>query len=311
MTDELIIEALPRAIDEAHFNAGYAGQWVRLRPSELGHECTRYLYLSFYWATPPEKPDGRVQRVFKRGLREEDRLLDDLRVAGVTVVDKDSATGKQYTVEAVEGHVFGFLDGAAIDPNGRYLPAQEWHVAECKSHSERSFRALEKEGLQKAHPKHFAQMQLYMHITGMPAALYCARNKNNEQDLFIRISYDESYAKRLVKKAEGIVSSAVAPERISADPNFFVCRICPQADVCHGKKKPLRNCRTCVHSQPIAGGKWFCEKRQIELDRMQQAQGCELQRWKPSMINGTQIDVDGTFVKYRMKDGSIFTDAGV
>lgn len=314
MSDETVLDALSKRVDDVHYESSRAGFWQRLRPSELGHECSRYLWLSYRWATQPERPPGRTQRIFNRGSREEDRLIDDIRSAGVTVLDRDESTGKQWPVELCNGHVFGWLDGAAIDSDGLFLSKQQWHVLECKSHSERSFKALERDGIQKSQPKHYAQMQLYMLQTGMEVGLYAARNKNTEEDRYIVVSYNKSYAERLHKKAQRIIDTNVSPERISADPHFHVCRYCAQKEVCHGEKLPLRNCRTCLHSKPIEKGQWMCGVTGEVLTKRAQEIGCESHRWLPTMINGDQLDADPTpagGIRYRMRNGATMIDMGV
>ena len=40
-----------------------------------------------------------------------------------------------------------------------------WHVLEFKTHNSKSFAKLEKEGVQKSNPMHYAQMQVYMGCT--------------------------------------------------------------------------------------------------------------------------------------------------
>ena len=53
-----------------------------LGASEIGHECDRYLWLSFRWAKPADF-DGRMLRLFDTGNHQEPRLIADLRAIGV------------------------------------------------------------------------------------------------------------------------------------------------------------------------------------------------------------------------------------
>ena len=45
-----------------------------------------------------------------------------------------------------------------------------WHVVEFKTHSAKSFRELAAKGVAEAKPQHWAQMQVYMHLTGITRA---------------------------------------------------------------------------------------------------------------------------------------------
>jgi hypothetical protein len=47
-------------------------------------------------------------------------------------------------------------------------------VVEFKTHSAKSFRKLVQRGVAEAKPQHWAQMQVYMQLTGLTRALYVA-----------------------------------------------------------------------------------------------------------------------------------------
>jgi hypothetical protein len=78
-----------------------------LGASTLGNECDRALWYAFRWASEPEQFDGRKLRLFETGHREELRMIDDLRRAGVTVEETDPETGRQWAIIAVNGHFRG------------------------------------------------------------------------------------------------------------------------------------------------------------------------------------------------------------
>ena len=82
---------------------------------------------------------------------------------GATVLDVDPETGRQWRVEAHGGHFGGSLDAVAI---GLKEAPKTWHVAEFKTHSAKSFRDLVAKGVALSKPQHWAQMQIYMHLTG-------------------------------------------------------------------------------------------------------------------------------------------------
>ena len=132
--------------------------------STMGNECDRSLWLQFRWASDPENFDGRKLRLFETGNREEARMLNDLERIGVTVHRVDPASGKQWEVSGVKGHFGGHLDG--VGQGFAEAPVAE-HVLEFKTHNDRSFKELQKKGVEQAKPGHFAQVQLYMHYTGI------------------------------------------------------------------------------------------------------------------------------------------------
>ena len=134
-----------------------------LGASVLGRECDRELWYIFRWATKAAHT-GRLLRLFDRGNLEEPRLVADLRRIGVTVLDLDPDTGRQWKVRDLGEHLGGSMDAVALN-----IPEapKTWHVLEFKTHNAKSFAKLQKEGVQRSKPEHWSQMQLYCHLAGL------------------------------------------------------------------------------------------------------------------------------------------------
>lgn len=297
------------AIFAYHVERAAKTDWRRphLGASMIGRDCSRELWFSFRWATPP-KFDGRMYRLFQTGDLAEGRFVTELRNIGVEVLDKDPETGSQWRL-AHGAHIGGSMDGAGV---GVVEAPKTWHVFEFKTHNDQSFTKLQSEGVERAKPEHWAQMQLYMLWSGMTRALYLAANKNNDDLYSERVRFDIEAATRLQAKAERIVAAETPPEGISADPSFFKCKWCEQAPICHkltiDALAPV-HCRSCAHSTADEDG-WTCEKhgwRQMSAE--QQRQGCSAHVYHPDMVPGTASSSDGTTVTYKMVDGSTWTDA--
>ena len=137
-----------------------------LGASIIGKSCARALWYDFRWVTPA-RHSGRLLRLFETGQLEEDRLVRNLRATGATVLEVDPETGRQFRVEAHGGHFGGSLDGVAI---GILEAPKTWHVLEFKTHGVKSFNELTAKGVVLAKPQHAAQMQIYMHLTGITRA---------------------------------------------------------------------------------------------------------------------------------------------
>ena len=204
-------------------------------------------------------------RLFDTGKREEDRLVRDLRRTGATVLDADPETGRQWQVAALGGHFGGSLDAVAI---GLLEAPKTWHVVEFKTHSAKSFATLKKDGVERAKPQHWAQMQVYMHLTGITRAMYVAVCKDTDEIHIERVRADPAAGQRLIAKAKRVIDAPRPPARISEDPAWWQCRLCEHHDHCHGDRPAERNCRTCLHSTPVDGG-WICErwKRELSIER--------------------------------------------
>ncbi len=281
--------------------------------SVIGRECERQLWYSFRWCSPPSsEPDGRMRRLFDRGHREEETFVRELRGIGCQVHDVDPSTGQQFRFKAVDGHFGGGIDGVVL---GVPEAPKTWHLVEMKTHNERSFTALLKEGVAKAKPEHEAQMQVYMHIASLTRALYLAVNKNDDSLHAERVRYDEAAAGRLMEKAERIIYSAEPLPGISADPAFYKCKWCPVAAVCHGTQLPPVSCRTCLHATPErdGDGRWSCARHKCDVSTdMQRAAGeqCGDHRYIPALLRNWGEAVDASeqegWVLYRAADGTEF-----
>ena len=277
-----------------------------LGASLIGKECERALWYDFRWTTKAKFP-GRVLRLFETGHLAEARLVQNLRRTGATVLEVDPETGRQFRVQAHGGHFGGSLDGVALN----LLEAPKtWHVLEFKTHSAKSFADLAAKRVRQSKPQHFAQMQIYMSLTGLTRALYVAVNKDND-DLYIeRVELDTAVSARLLEKAQRVIFAATPLPRISEDPSWYQCRLCDHADVCHGKQAAEINCRTCLHATPIDGG-WHCARHNKSLTEVNQRTACAHHLYLPPLVPGRQVDAGEGWVEYEFADGVRWRDVGL
>lgn len=242
-----------------------------LGASVVGHPCDRYLFLHIRGLLR-ERFDGRMLRLFDRGRREEAVFVEELRWIGADV-RPFAPDGSQWTVEAFGGHIRGHLDAAALLPTGSRpeqggaSPPVEWHVCEFKTHSDKSFRDLQKKGVCEAKPLHWAQMQVYMALTGMTRALYIAVDKDTDELHVERVPFDEAGSDRLLRRARAVVEGH-ARDRLADRADDWRCRICPAAHLCFpGADAAIfpsdcpPDCRSCRHASPDTDGEgaaWHC-----------------------------------------------------
>lgn len=276
----------------------------RLGVGSIGIECERALWYSFRWVSQ-EVFDGKKLRLFETGNREETRMITDLKNAGINVSERNPETGKQHRVSEHGDHFAGFLDGAGV--GFKEAPAT-WHVIETKTHNEKSFKDLVKNGVQKSKPVHFAAVQTYMRLTGMERTFYLAHNKDTDALHSERIPYNGEIALGYSGKAARVIFSPTPLEKISKDPSWYGCRFCVHIGTCHGNTLPPVNCRTCLHSTPEREGGWTCARWKKPLTFDEQAVGCPAHLYLPQLIAGTVTDAGDDFVQYTMRDGSSWRD---
>jgi hypothetical protein len=284
---------------EAEPPRGYLGA------SSIGKDCSRQLWYEFRKCSKPEF-DGRLYRLFNRGHREEATFAEELRGIGCEVHEVNRA-GEQFEVVACDGHFKGHTDGAAL---GIPEAPKTWHLLEMKTASNKSFNATKKHGVEKDKPVHFAQMQVYMHLTGLTRALYMVVNKDSDRLYTERVRYDKKRAEAYIQKAHQIINSSTPPERISEKPESFACRFCDAKSLCHGTGEtavpvPELHCRQCIHATPIAGGAWSCD-----LHGAAEAP-CKDHRFIPSLVGFAEPtdafeDDSGTAIEFTTEDGTIW-----
>ena len=288
------------AIDAAVSAQGDGGFRPHLGASLIGKPCHRAIWYGFRWCKASSY-DARMLRLFERGHQEESRLGTYLRKAGMTLHQIDPNTGNQYTFSEYGGHFGGSMDGAVCQvPDA---PAV-WHVWECKTASKKAFVELSNKGVKVAKPEHWAQMQCYMHWTGMRRALYTVVCKNDDRLHIERIDYDETAANAFMLKAASIIFTAVPPQRIG-EPDSLPCRWCEYKAMCHEQQAPQVNCRTCTHSTPERTGEWTCIRQNAPLPLPQQRTGCDEHRFISQMLHWlepVQAHDAHNWIRYRMPE---------
>ncbi len=258
-----------------------------LGASIIGHHCERYLWYNFRQTTKPEF-DGRMYRLFQTGHLEEARMVEDLLDIGCEVHDIDQ-DGNQFAISDLGGHFSGHMDGVGL---GIPEAPKTWHVLEFKTHNSKSFAKLKKSGVKDFKPQHYAQMQVYMHKTGMKRALYMAKDKNTDELYTERIRYDQAFCENLMARAERIVFNNKPPERPYSRSDYYLCSWCDAQKICWGigdTALPITapSCRQCCHATPKLDGhaRWLCTKHERSLSSQDQDTTCDKHLLLPGMLS--------------------------
>jgi CRISPR/Cas system-associated exonuclease Cas4 (RecB family) len=281
--------------------------------SGLGEECERRLWYDFRWVARAQFP-AAVRKRFDDGHAGEDIVVERLaKTPGLQVHAKDER-GEQFEVIELGGHVRGHLDGAIL---GILESPKVWHVLEVKI-SEQMDKLLDlasklgqKNALREWNFKYYVQAILYMHLTGMSRHFTVVAMPGVRAWVSVRTNADPVEAARQLAKAERVVFSDHLPARISERPEFWKCRGCNHADLCHGKVHfPLdpRNCRTCLHSTVRSDGFWSCERHNKIITVDDQERGCNMHLLNPGLVNGKQVDAGQDWVEYRLAGAERWRD---
>ena len=307
------------AVDQAIVKANTASNRTYLGASELGHACSRRLWMKWRWVSV-EHFDAVTLRRFHDGFAGEDLMAERLKaVDGIRLVVEDPDE-RQWAVTAVGEHVQGHLDGAIL---GIHQAPKTWHVWEHKQVSEKNWRALkrkkddfgEKSALEAWNETYFVQAQLYMGLTGMKRHYMTITTPGGRDITSVRTDFQAKAFDRAIEKAEEIVAAQTAPPRISEDPEFFLCKWCHLNKNCHGDTTAAVNCRTCAHSTPVTGGDkgvWWCELHDKKLTLKEQRKGCTKHLFIPELIPWAHVHLKDQLnnqIHYRTDAGNEFVNA--
>lgn len=247
--------------------------------SQLGHQCDRWLWISFRWAAI-ESFSGRILRLFRRGQMEEETVVSDLRAAGCHVTH----TGQEQSRVDFGVHVSGSIDG--IIEFGVPEAPRKKHVLEIKTHSLKSFNDLVAKGVQLSKPVHWAQMQVYMLGATVDRALYYAVCKDDDRVYTERVRLCAESAQAYVDRGQRIALTERMPEPVvGASASWYQCKFCPAYKMCHqGEPTKQANCRTCAHSTPQDDGTWHCARWDDMIPTDAQHKGCGSHVFHPDLV---------------------------
>ncbi len=256
--------------------------------SSAGDACARKLWYSWRWVKAPEFPP-KILRLFNRGHLEEARFLAMLESAKIQTW-YETEDGGQFRIQDHNGHAGSALDG--VVKGLPELPKDTPALVEMKTHNMNQFTKLKSKGVRSSHWKHYIQMQIYMRKMNLYYALYMAVNKNNEELHLEIVELDKEIADRFIERAGVIIYAEEAPDRVNESASFFDCKYCDYRMVCHGFQVPEINCRTCISSNPMGDGTWFCTRYGKELGKQDQLTGCQSHVFHPALLNGAMVVKD-------------------
>lgn len=224
----LVNVAINDAIEQAATRAAEAPR-PYLGASIVGSECLRKV--QFDWWRKSAHP-ARTREIFARGHYFEQRSREQLIAAGFKFAPPDVLG-----FSVVDGLLRGHADGIIIaGPNlsGVYLNFP--FLWEHKAINAKNWRALERDGLEKAFPQYAAQValyQAYLDITN--PALFTALNADTCERLHFFVPFDAERAQTWSDRAVTIIEATRANELLPRgfdDPQDWHCRMCAHHERC-------------------------------------------------------------------------------
>ncbi|MBF2755082.1 MAG: YqaJ viral recombinase family protein [Gammaproteobacteria bacterium AqS3] len=244
---------------------------VHLGASDIANECPRHIWYAWRWAYAP-KHDPQILRLFQRGHRMENAFTMDLRSAECIVYPND-VDGKQFEYGYLWNHCKVHLDGIALVP--QQDGSTKRMIVEMKTMSEKRFKSLESDGLRKAHPDYYRQVQTQLLIVrhaqknspndGPPESIrdkpidgviFFAENKNTDEIYIADVWDDLAMQAEIERFLQTLFLTGKAPPPIDCSENAPPCLWCDYKHICreHHYEAIEKNCRTCDHGKPVCRG---------------------------------------------------------
>jgi hypothetical protein len=198
-----------------------------LGASAIGSECRRKV--QFDWMCDPICP-ARIKDIFARGHFFEEVTRNHLIAAGF-----EFAPPEQLEFRAVDGLFRGHADGIIVA--GPELPALIYQcVWEHKCVKEKSWKAIERDGLVGLYEVYVAQVALYQaYLDCTNPALFSCVNADTCERLHFAVPFDAQLAQMASDRAVAVIEATRAGEllpRITDDQGDWRCKMCSHRDRC-------------------------------------------------------------------------------
>jgi len=279
--------------------------------SEIGEPCWRKLFYSFRnsesreWAAPGIKSteDGFIQEdlmAFRLRLLPYIELHTTASGVIVNTIGSRIVSNKddkdQIGFSLLLGHFRGHCDGAI---RGIIEAPKTWHTWEHKSVNKEKLKKLidlrkkhgEKKALSEWDTTYYAQAIIYMHELKFDRHFLTVTAPGGREYVSIRTEYNRSIAEDLIAKAKVIIfNNWDVPDRISDDPEYYLCRFCDYHNICHSGAFPQVHCKTCRYSEPVNDGKRQCLLHEKIIPDAELNMGCKDHVYNPALIGAKLVE---------------------
>ena len=207
------------------YKQAHIDQWpvVSNRASECGHPCVRYLVYNRTRSNEKSLPSAGLILVFNLGNDIEERVLKDLKEAGVFIKEQQRA------FEWKEYQITGSIDAKIID-DGKVIPLE---IKSCSPFVFDKINSVEdmKKSKYVYMRKYPTQLNLYLLMAEQERGLFIFKQKVNGAMKEIWMDLDYDLGEQTLKKIEQVNAHVLAgtlPEPIDDD----ICDDCNFQHIC-------------------------------------------------------------------------------
>lgn len=205
--------------------------------SSVGGDCERAIQFEYAGAPRERSFKAETLRKFDFGHLTEEWARFEFIDAGFKLTQRDPRTLIAYGFSQLDGRFKGHPDGVFRD--GPAVAGMGYPCLwEHKGVGAKSYREIDREGLKKAKPAYYAQVQIYMAYLDLAEndAVFTVTNLDSGEQMHLAIPFDGEVAQAMTDRAVRIVTATDAGEllpRPFAKAYHFVCRTrCDFAERC-------------------------------------------------------------------------------
>jgi len=204
-----------------------------LGASSIGSECLRRI--QFDWLVDAEH-SFRLRDIFRRG-----HLFEAISKAHLVAAGFRFAPDRALAFAALDGQLRGHADGIIVA--GHELPDGGYPcVWEHKCVNAKNWRAIERDGVEKAFPQYRAQVLLYQKFLGVTdhPAIFTATNADTCERFHVLLPYDAAAAQLWIDRAADVIAATRTGEllpRFTDDRTHWRCRMCGHRERCWSAPK--------------------------------------------------------------------------
>jgi hypothetical protein len=200
-----------------------------LGASSIGSECLRRM--QYDWVVDSTH-SLRTRDIFHRGHVFERLCRQHLVKAGFRFAG-DDALGFEAAGGLLRGHADGIIVAAPALPNAHLPLPCLW---EHKCLSSKGWKAIERDGVEKAYPQYHAQVLLYQaYLDVTNPALFTVTNADTCERLHLLVPFDAERAQAWSDRAVSVIEATRAGEllpRFTDDAEDWRCRFCGHRERC-------------------------------------------------------------------------------
>lgn len=228
------LEAMKRACEAIGNNRASRDY---LGASLIGDPCSRKIWYTYH-GYPSQPFKAETLWNFADGHRTEDLTAERLRLVPGIKLWTHQPDGSQYGFSALGGKFRGHCDGVIL---GLLQAPKTPHVWEGKCSGQKKFDEFkkakreygEKQALKHWNEGYYIQGQLYMRFLQLDRHYTTVALAGGRDYDSCRTEYQPEVAEKAIDKADKILQAKEPPARVSDKSDYWLCRFCSYASICH------------------------------------------------------------------------------